>query len=53
MANNYKAQVRVEIEECADITTDGSSKEDVGVSERDPGHYGLLCPLHYGQSVMT
>lgn len=33
MANNYKVQVRVEIEECADVTTDGPSKEDVGVFE--------------------
>jgi len=33
MANNYKVKVRVEIEECADTTTDGPSKEDVGVFE--------------------
>jgi hypothetical protein len=33
MVNNYKVKVRVEIEECADITTDGPRKEDCGVFE--------------------
>ena len=33
MADNYKVEVRVEIEECADITSDGPRKEDVGAFE--------------------
>jgi hypothetical protein len=33
MANNYRVKVRVEIEECADTTTDGPRKEDVGAFE--------------------
>jgi len=33
MANNYRVKVRVEIEECADTTTDGPRKEGVGAFE--------------------
>ena len=33
MANNCKVKVQVEIEECADTTSDGPRKEDVGVFE--------------------
>jgi len=33
MANNYRVKVQVEIEECADTTTDGPGKEDIGVFE--------------------
>jgi len=34
MANNYKIKVRVEIEACADTTTDGPIKKGVGAFER-------------------
>jgi hypothetical protein len=33
MANNYKVKVRVDIEECADTTTDSPRKEGVGAFE--------------------
>ena len=33
MANNYRVKVQIDIEECADITTDGPKKEDVGTFE--------------------
>lgn len=33
MANNYKVKVHVEIEACADVTTDSPSKEGIGAFE--------------------
>jgi len=44
MANNYRVKVQVEIEECADTTTDGPGKEDVGV-------FGWLVSAEQARSI--